>query len=196
MQRFDDLGQLLTHIWTFIEDGPQDFKHPFATPTFVTTGPDARTITLRGADRARRTLTFHSDVRAAKVEELRRDASVAFHCWDPARKQQLVLHGEATVHTDDGVADRLWKVEPPSALKIYRKPDASGTRVDAPASGVLPLDTESEPTHEDVAEGRPHFAVVQTLIDRIDWLHAHSEGHYRARFRWNGEAFDGHWVLP
>lgn len=198
MDRFDDLGAVLDHVWTFIEDGPSDFQHPFATPTFVTSGPDARTITLREADAERRTLAFHSDARAAKIDELRRDPSAAFHVWDPERRQQFVLHGEAAVHTMGEIAERVWQEEPPPALAIYCKPDASGSQVEAPQSGLtLPEGKEKgDLTREDVDSGYEHFAVVRTVIDRIDWLHTHPDGHYRARFAWNGKAFDSTWVLP
>ncbi len=198
MKRFNDLDRLLDHIWTYVQEGAeQGFKHPFGTPTFVTAGPEARTITLLSADADARTLAFTSDARAAKVEALRRDAEAAFHRWDPERREQLVLCGTATVHTDDDVADAHWQQAPPQALALYLKPEAPGTPVDAPRSGLGGAPAENgEWTRDAVAAGRPHFAVVETAIDRIDWLHTHPEGHYRARFRWDGEAFRGQWVLP
>jgi hypothetical protein len=49
-----------------------------------------------------------------------------------------------------------------------------------------------------VADGRPHFAVVRTVIDEIDWLHLHPEGHYRAHYRFEAdqEQFAGTWIVP
>jgi hypothetical protein len=64
MNRFDDLDAVLDHVWTFIEDGPGAFHHPFAAPTFITCGPDARTITLDRTDYAERSLHANSTRRA------------------------------------------------------------------------------------------------------------------------------------
>jgi len=49
-----------------------------------------------------------------------------------------------------------------------------------------------------VAEGRPYFAVIRTVIDEVDWLHLHPEGHYRAQFQFHPDAdrFEGTWVVP
>ena len=55
---------------------------------------------------------------------------------------------------------------------------------------------KSDLTREDVADGRSRFAVVRAVVERIDWLHTHPEGHYRALFEWNDDAFDGNWVVP
>lgn len=102
------------------------------------------------------------------------------------------------MHTDDEIAERVWQEEPPPALAIYRKPRSSSSPVEAPQSGLaLPENKEKgDLTREDVDEGREHFAVVRTVIGRIDWLHTHPDGHYRALFQWSGDAFDGDWVVP
>ena len=194
MQRFKHLDRLLDHIWGYMADGVAHGpgRHPFATPTVGTRGPDLRTVTLRHVDRSVRRLTFHSDARATKISEIRRDPAVAWHCWDPERQQHLVLQGRAAVHTSDEVAEHWWKQEPPQALRRYARTQAPGTSLGAPAD----YDEGPSSEAEDADDGPAHFAVVRTTVERIDWLHTHPDGHYRAHFQWNGKLFRSTWVVP
>lgn len=197
MERFDDLDRLLDHIWDYMADGVESGPrggHPFATPTVGTRGPDLRTITARHVERTARRLIFHSDARAAKIKEIRRDPAVAWHCWDAERQQHLVLQGQASVHTDDAVADHWWEHEPPPALRRYTRSAAPGTPIEHTAPGSA--GKAEEPPPADAEDGRTHFAVVRTVVERIDWLHTHPDGHYRAHFQWNGKLFRSTWVTP
>lgn len=92
----------------------------------------------------------------------------------------------------------LWETQSPDSLAVYVRTTAPGTSLDEPGDGLRET-VKSEPiTEDDVAEGRQYFAVIQTFIDRIEWLHLHPEGHYRARFEYRPaqEAFEGTWVVP
>jgi hypothetical protein len=203
MDRYTDLSALLDHIWSYVGAAAGDSSHPFRTPTFGTAGmdsPNMRTVVLRHADPDDRVLAFHTDRRTAKVAEIRANRRVAWHGWDASRSEQLRLHGRATVHTGDEVADALWEAGTPQELHLYMRPATPGTPLDNPGDGladVVKSDFE-DLTMEDVAPGRRYFAAVRTVIDEIHWLHLHPEGHYRARFRYDPsqDGFEGDWLVP
>lgn len=197
MDRYTDLDALLDHIWTYVENGASDRKHPFRLPTFGTGGErvNMRSVVVREASRSPRIIRFHSDRRAQKVADIRHDPTALWHVWDADRSQQFRLWGRAEVHTDDEVADALWNQASPEELMVYASPEAPGTSVDEPRSG-LTVDQQAELTMDDVADGRKRFAAITTTIHEIAWLHLHREGHYRARFTWNGDRFDGSWIIP
>jgi len=201
MERWSHLDDVLDLVWTYVEQGSSDSKHPFRTPTFVTAGqdePNVRTIVLREVDRNERRLAFHSDRRAKKIADIQANSRVAWHSWDPERSLQLRLSGRAHIHTQDSVARAMWNQESPASLDLYLKPTPPGTESGKPTDG-LPSAAKNGPlTREDVQAGRQHFAVVRTVIDDIDALRLGRDIHQRAQFTWNPslERFRGNWVIP
>jgi hypothetical protein len=199
MDRYTDLDALLDHIWTYVVAGANDREHPFYTPTFVTAldRPTARTVVVREASRADRMLAFHTDRRAHKVGEIRGNKRVAWHHWNAETREQLRLVGTATVDTSGPFADALWAEASPRQRLLYVKPKSPNTPADAPTSGLADgVQALDDPTAEDVAAGRRFFAAVRTVIDEIAWLHLHPDGHYRARFRWQDDAWRSTWIVP
>jgi hypothetical protein len=201
MPRYTTLDAVLTHVWSEIEAAAETPGHPYRFLTFGTVyeaAPDLRTVVLRRADEATRQLQFHTDRRSRKVEALRQHNRVAWHGWDADARQQLRLSGTGSVHLDDDVAMDLWERESPKSLTGYVRPSAPGTPLDEPGDGLRPT-VKSEPlTEDDVAERRQNFVAVRTVVDRIEWLHLHPDGHYRAWFEYDRvqEAFEGAWVVP
>jgi hypothetical protein len=190
--RYDSLDDVLEHVWSYIESAADDPSHAARTPTFCSDGPDARTIVIRRANRETRRLAFHTDTRSGKLDQLRRRTKSVWHHWNPELRQQFRFYGRSTLHIDDQLADDVWASQGDEGRAHYEKNEAPGTIVERPRSGRVDTDPEAEP----VDDPREHFGVVSTTIDRIDWLHLHPEGHYRADFQWTSDQFEGRWLLP
>lgn len=200
MKRLTDLNDVLDRVWGQFEVAADDPGHPFRTLTFGTAKEDVphlRTVVLRDADSDTRQLAFHSDRRAQKIADIDANERVSWLGWAPETSEQVRLHGTATVHTDDDVADAYWAAEDPASLAVYIRSDEPGTPLDAPGGGGQMVE-EGDVSRADVEAGRAHFALVRTVIDKIDWLHLHADGHYRARFQFDNDtqAFDGTWIAP
>ncbi|WP_375800885.1 pyridoxamine 5'-phosphate oxidase family protein [Salinibacter sp.] len=201
MKRYTNLESVLNHVWSEIEAASQTRGHPYRQPTFGTIhdgAPSLRTVVLRRADAGDRTLQFHSDRRSQKVSDIRNNSEVAWHGWNQEAKEQIRLHGTATIHLDDDVATSLWESQSPSSLVVYARPPAPGSELEEPEDGLRPA-VKTEPiTDADVAAGRQYFAAIQTVIHEMEWLHLHPDGHYRAHFTYQPErqAFEGSWVVP
>lgn len=201
MARFSDLEDVLAHVWAVLEQAANDPGHALRRPTFGTVRagrPKLRTVVLRETEPEERRLSFHTDHRAKKVEEVRTSDQIAWHGWDPESRQQFRLHGSATVHRDDVVAKDLWAAEDPEALIHYVRPRAPGAPLEESGDGLPPQVRSGSVSREDVAGGQRHFAVIRTVIDSIDWLHLHPDGHYRAllQFLPDEQRFEGRWVVP
>lgn len=199
MKRLTDLNDVLDRVWEQFDAAADDPGHPFRTLSFGTAKdntPHLRTVVLRDADPDTRQLAFHSDRRAQKISDIDANDRVAWLGWAPETSEQVRLHGTATVHTDDDVADAFWAAEDPASLAVYIRSDEPGTPLDAPGGGSQMQGEEV--SRADVEAGREHFALVRTVIDEIDWLHLHPDGHYRARFQFShdAQAFDGTWIAP
>lgn len=201
MERLTELDEVCDRVWTQLDAAANDPGHPFRTLTFGTAQanrPHLRTVVLRDANPSARRLAFHSDRRAQKIDDIEENDRVAWLGWAPETREQVRLHGTATVHTDDEVADAMWEAETPSSLSVYVRSKAPGAALDGPGDGGRARAIDGEITRAVVAPGRDHFSVVRTVIDEIEWLHLHPDGHYRARFQHDEDAqgFAGTWIVP
>jgi hypothetical protein len=200
MDRLDDLGAVQDHVWDRLATAAADPGAAWRTPTFGTAhdgGPDLCTVVLRAAAPEERRLAFHTARRSEKVAAIRAGSRIAWHAWDPDTAEQVRLYGSARVHVDDAVAEAMWEEQSPASLAVHARTRAPGASLDAPDDGLVEA-VQAEPiARADVADGWEHFAVVRTVIDAMDWLHLHPEGHYRAQFRYD-EAGGGtaQWVAP
>lgn len=195
------LADALQRMWDALRQGADSSKHRYHTPVVATVDrddlPAARVIVLRGVDPENRSLVFHSDARAPKIDHLRRRPHAAWSFWDPDDKVQLRVAGPCTLHFDDDLADRQWNAATAASRRCYLAPEPPSNEADAPTPN-LPEDVRGVvPTEDRVAAGRPNFAVVQTHIRRVDWLYLHHAGHRRARFTWTA-AGEQHatWLEP
>lgn len=194
------LDSVLRHVWSRLEEAAENPGHVFRTLTFGTVGEDAphlRTVVLRRADREVRVLAFHTNRYAQKVEDIRATGGVAWHGWDPDAREQVRLRGRATIHTDDDRADAMWAAEDPASLDVYVPTAKPGTSIEDPDAGRRSVPA-APVTRADVAPGREQFAVIRTVIEEIDWLHLHPDGHARAQFTLEseGKGGEGTWVVP
>ena len=168
-----DECNLLSDVWRRLAQGSANPTHPFRTGALATIDavgrPAVRTIVLRRADEASRTLWFHTDRRSAKVAGLS-GRHVAWLFYDPVEKLQVRLSGSAAVHTEGPPAEALWRDVPPPVRTTYQSPLPPGTPIDRPHRNVP--DAGGEAGHE-------NFAAVATLIDAIDVVQLDPGGHGR-----------------
>ncbi|MFW5682363.1 MAG: pyridoxamine 5'-phosphate oxidase family protein [Phycisphaeraceae bacterium] len=184
-----------------MEKGVESSKHRYHTPVVATVDPEgmptARVIVLRAVDAEQRSLVFHSDARAPKIEHLRQRPQIAWSFWSPDDKVQLRVAGRCMLHFDDELADRQWRESTAASKRCYLAPHPPSSEADE-ASPNLPEDVRGVvPSEDRVEAGRSNFAVVRTHVLRIDWLYLHHEGHRRARFTWTEHgAHHTTWLQP
>lgn len=200
MDQNRDVDSILESLWDRLEraaDRPSEAFRRLSFGTVRAQAPRVRSVILRRVEPGERRLSFHTDRRSEKVTEIRSNERAAWHGWDPERRIQIRLRGQATIHVDDRVCDELWSSQAPRSLVHYCQETPPGQVMETPGGGEGTQSDESL-THEDVARGRPNFAVVRTSIDSIDWLRLRRKGDLRARFRFNRRrrAFEGAWIAP
>lgn len=172
--------------WSMLADGVACGRAPFHTPVLATAGPDARTVVLRVADPATRTIACHTDQRSPKVAELQEQDLVVWVFYDPDAKVQVRLRGCATLHHRDEFATARWEASRTGSRLCYQNPLGPGADVASPEAALPDPDRD----------GYPNFTVIRCVVDEMDWLYLHALGHRRARFTWQDGGWQGSWIAP
>lgn len=179
-----DLSLLYAEVWTRLTRGVHDRHAPARHPTLATVTrdgrPQARTVVLRGADKLAGTLDIHTDLRSAKVGELRTTPFAALHVWDTSAHLQLRLAVLVTILTGQDVAS-IWAGVPAASRLSYGSSPAPGQ----PIEQALNYKRAADPAC---------FVVLRLKVQMIDALHL-GPNHRRAQFDLN-DNWAGEWLAP
>jgi len=186
----DTLDAIEAEAWTLLEAGGRSFRAPFHSGQIASIGadgPNVRTVILRGADAAGRRIWCHSDRRSPKFAELAADPRVAWTLYDEGSRLQFRAWGHARLHHDDAVAEERWATTVLNSRRVYQVLDAPGSTSPLPTAGTPPELDDGRWTIDFSERGRAHFAVVETVVQRLEALYLHHAGHRRASFRYDAD---------
>ena len=179
-----ELSTLYQHVWQLLVRGVKDRRAAARNPTLATVAPSgmpqARTVVLRAADQAGAMLEVHTDIRSAKISELRTNRFAALHIWDASAHLQTRLETEVTILSGADV-EAMW----------LRVPDAARISYGGLPKTGAPIATSLSYTK---TPDRDAFAVLQMRILAMDIVHLGPE-HRRARFE-RGDGWAGQWLAP
>lgn len=178
------LAALHDAVWARLVRGVHDRHAPARHPTLATVSPEAapqvRTVVLRAADPANARLHVHTDLRSAKIADLRARPLAALHVWDKGAHLQMRLSARATILTGEAVADLWARLPEPARLPYGGTPPPGHALPDA-----LAYDKTPDPAV---------FAVLQLDVDAMDILHL-GPSHRRALYA-RADGWEGHWSAP
>lgn len=179
-----DLAQLHAEVWLRLTRGVHDRHAPPRHPTLATVSPDgrpqARTVVLRAADKVMGTVDIYTDLRSAKVADLRATPFAALHVWDASAHLQLRLEAQVTLLTGPDVA-AIWDRVPETSRGSYGSTPAPGD----PIAQALDYTKAANPAS---------FAVLRLELLMVDALHL-GPNHRRARFD-RKAGWAGVWLAP
>lgn len=172
--------ELLTLAKAELRSSNADRKHPFRYFYFATLGdfPEVRTVINRKVD-LDLTLTFFTDARSPKVQQIRKNKQVSALFYHPDKKLQIRMSGLAElVDKRHGDFDRLLnEVKQTSSLKDY-------TTLQAPGSTV--------PDEAELLFGdEVYFLGIKIKPIKLDILQLEREGHRRSAYAKNE---NGEWA--
>ncbi len=179
-----DLSQLYGEVWTRLTRGVHDRHAPARHPTLATVSPEgrpqARTVVLRAADKAAGTLDIHTDLRSAKVGDLRISPFAALHVWDASAHLQLRLEAHVTILTGPDVAT-IWAGVPAASRLSYGSTPAPGQPIARALDYAKTADQAS-------------FVILRLRVATVDALHL-GPNHRRAQFDRHND-WKGAWLAP
>jgi len=186
-----ELGAVLNSVWAMLEGAVGDAAAALRTPVVIglnATAPDGRVMVLRGCDRNKAQLIFHSDARSPKMAALADDPRVAVVGYDAVRLVQLRLRGRVCLETRVALIDAIWSATRRAERRNYATALAPGATLDVASDG--------QPDAVDALRARGNFARLVIDVTAIDWLSLASKGHRRAVFVPCGEGWAGKWCVP
>ena len=201
MNRVPAADEQLAHVWARLENAVKRARDPFHTPVLGTVQAEdgqcgLRTVVLRRAEKARRRLVCHTDLRSSKIADLRHMSRASWLFYDRDARLQVRACGAVSLHTDDELADEQWRAARLSSRRCYLAEPGPGRVLDGPEV-TLPADlADRVPTEAEANEGRANFAVIACIVDAIDCLMLQYRGHRRLRFTWQSDRWLGRWMAP
>lgn len=194
-----DLDTIASKIFSGLESACHQFDHGWRLPVLSTSSqgkPESRIVVLRQVNMEERTFCCHTDFRSAKVRQLQEQPATSWVFYDASSRVQLRISGETSLHQNDSLADQLWQESDPNSLKLYLGEARPGSISAQPESNLPARFQEHALSREDAETGRIHFCVLQTQIQKIDWMLLRPEGNLRALFDWSSDQLLSNWLIP
>ena len=188
-----DLKTFEAAAWTALEEAVADPQAAFRYLTFCTVDdvmrPQARTVVLRQCADDHRTLTFHTDARSPKWQEMAANSQVAVLGYCHQRRLQLRMAGQAECYAaGSDIARAAWRALPQHTRQTY----TGGPPGEARA-------TAAEMPHAPAAEaGESRFGVVIVRVSELDACQLQRNANQRALFRYgsDGGLQGSEWLNP
>ncbi len=168
--------------WQLLDEALKNRKSGFRTFTLATIGAEgaeARTVVLREVDPKSRFIRFNSDVRSAKVIELKSQPNATALFYDAAQKFQVRARVQAVIHHGDEVAREAWEATALLARRCYLAPFVPSTVLDDFHPNMPEHLVGREPVEEESVEGFDNFCAVRLHITSLESFSLDYEGHRR-----------------
>ena len=176
--------ELLELANQLLKKGTQTAKHPFHQFTigsFNKNSIEQRMVVLRRWVLKRRTLIFHTDIRAPKVTQLKENNHCSLLFYSNPDKLQLRFSCIAHIHHKDRLSEYLYSQTTDSQRKCYA--------FSKPPSMIIPEKTKElwEESSTEIVKVDPYenFAACVCNFDKLDLLYLTHEGHVRILYQWD-----------
>ena len=178
---YNNLEEIKKEIQSLLIRGVKDRKSNFHNIVFNTINlvnqPEARVVVLRGFCANEFSIKIHSDRRAKKIKEIKKNKSVCMVLYDYKKKIQLRVRGNATI---DKNPIESWKKLSNWSRRCYLTINSPGLEAKKPTPGFPEEFAFQAPSGEQSEDGLKNFCVIKIFINQIEWLYLASQGHRRA----------------
>ena len=187
---YSDISETLKISELILSDAVDNAKtlfHTLVLSSFDNTKVASRVVVLREFNKDKRYLRFHTDVRAEKIKQFKKNNNASILGYDPEIKIQLKLQGNIEVHHNDEVTYSAWEDSTTRSKKCYSVEGGSTMSIENPA--------EYDIKDGNIEDGYINFAVLLFRFSSIEFLYLKSSGHRRAIHSWDDE-LKSTWLVP
>ena len=187
---YSHIDETLDSAKLILSEAVSNTQTLFHTPVVSTINENkivSRVMVLREFNFDKKILRFHTDNRAAKIDNLTKNPSSTVIGYDADLKIQIKMQGHAKVHIDDEVAKIAWNESTPRSKKCYSVKGGSSKKIENPGDYDI--------TNFEVEDGYQNFAVIIFNFLSLEFLYLKSSGHRRALHDWNDD-YSSTWLVP
>jgi pyridoxamine 5'-phosphate oxidase len=185
----NNLEDIEVRIWELLTQSVNSANAPFHQGVFASINdniPEQRTVILRNVNRSEKTISFNTDMRSLKIEQLKINNSVSWLFYDKTLKIQLRMYANAMIHFDDIISELAWEKSRLSSKMCYTTQQKPGSFINEPEFiEVNQTDVDSELLNF----AHNNFAVINTKIYAIDFVFLNRKGNKRAYFDYESNTF-------
>jgi hypothetical protein len=187
---YSHIDETLDSAKLILSEAVSNTQTLFHTPVVSTIHENkivSRVMVLREFNFDKKILRFHTDNRAAKIDNLTKNSSSTVIGYDADLKIQIKMQGMAKVHIDDEVAKMAWNESTPRSKKCYSVKGGSSKKIENPEDYDI--------TNFEVEDGYKNFAVIIFNFLSLEFLYLKSSGHRRALHDWD-DNYSSTWLVP
>ena len=187
---YSHIDETLDSAKLILSEAVSNTQTLFHTPVVSTMNENkivSRVMVLREFNFDKKILRFHTDNRAAKIDNLTKNPSSTVIGYDADLKIQIKMQGHAKVHIDDEVAKIAWNESTPRSKKCYSVKGGSSKKIENPGDYDI--------TDFEVEDGYQNFAVIIFNFLSLEFLYLKSSGHRRALHDWYDD-YSSTWLVP
>ena len=185
-----DLEKILNREIKFLIDGISNISNPyhfFCLSTKNNQAISSRTIVLRNIDKNPLAIYFNADYRSPKVKQLLSDNICTTLFYDNKRKVQLRADCEAIINYNNNISKRTWEMTPLQSRKCYMGEYAPSKPLKDWQPNIPLKYLKQDPEKKDSEFGYDNFTVIKVIINSLDILELHHDGHIRFNVNSAGE---------
>jgi len=193
------LERIFSEIWQSLSDATHAPSHPMRNVALASVdahgAPHLRLLILRAVVTAAFRLQLHTDLRSAKWRQISSCAQVSLLTYDPEKRVQIRLSGQAELIGPDRKEQRaIWDGLPDWTRTTY----CGGPPGHRAAPPTTSRRAEQAPDRDQTEHGRSVFGVLDISVTHIDW-YTHPRGAIaRAEFDCDPKTLNvsGRWLTP
>ncbi|NCX34104.1 MAG: pyridoxamine 5'-phosphate oxidase [Proteobacteria bacterium] len=187
---YDDINQTLKISDMILTNAVENAKTLFHSPTVSSideSGINSRVMVLREFNLKKRFMRFHTDYRAPKIKQYKKNNIASVLCYDPILKIQIKLQGVIDVNYHNSITRSAWDGSTTRSKKCYSVKGGSSLKISNPG--------EYDLKDGNIEDGYMNFAVLIFSFTTLEFLHLKSSGHRRALHTWD-DKLQSSWLVP
>ena len=147
-------------------------------------------------DQSNNLVQFHTDIRSAKISELKYNNNSYFVFYDTKLKIQLRISTHSIINHKNKITEKAWGETQLKSRKCYLTGKIPGAITQFPEDGIPIKFKNIEPSKNQSEKGYDNFAVIENKIKNIEWLFLASSGHRRLKIAFNKNETKYDWLIP
>ena len=168
--------------------------HSFVLSTLRDNIPQSRTVVLRSFDKSVGTITFHSDIRSKKINDIKSNKNISALFYSKPRKTQIRVNGSALIEYENDNTKSTWDMMKPESKICYMgfyPPSKKMKLFDPNLPNISPY--EIDDFHNSL--GYKNFCRIKITFNNLEILKLNYKGHKRVNYIFRDE-LKAEWVAP